>query len=129
MRRVLTGVGWALGGLIVALVLTFGAFALAGQELSTPAGGPVISSQSPSDHDGGEDASHSPEQGKTESPSTSPEDHGAGLDDNSGSSSGSEDSSGSGSDSSGSRSGSGSDDDHSDDSSGSGSDDDEHDDD
>src|SRR3990172_3503231 len=129
VRRVMMGVGWALGGLIVALLLTFGAFALAGQELSTPASVPVISGSGPSDLDDGGDASRSPEQEATKSPSTSPEDHGGGSDDNSGSSSGSEDNSGSGSDSSGSGSGSGSDDDHSDDSSGSGSDDGEHDDD
>ena len=107
-RRLLTGVGWALGGLIVALVLTFGAFAMAGQELSKPASAPVLSSNAGPTGEDGKDASRSPEPDQTKSPSPSSDDHGGG----------SNDSSGSGSDSDSSGSGSG--DDSSDDSSGSG---------
>lgn len=120
-RKIVKAVALGLGGLAVALLLTVGAFAIAGQEISEPAGPPVFTTPGPGASEA--DTSHSPEPGRTESPSPS-DDHGGdsggsatqgdsdGSDgsgeggssgsDNSGSGS---DNSGSGSDSSGSGSG------------------------
>ncbi len=105
-RKILTAIALGLGGLLVALVLTVGAFAIAGQEISQPAGVPVFTtSPSPSpDHD--RDETRSPEAERTGSVSQA-DDHGGnsgdstGSDDSSGSGSGESDSSGSGSDDSG----------------------------
>ena len=115
MRAIALGIG----GLVVALVLTVGAFAIAGQDISQPAGVPMFTappgSPSPSHNN---DDPDSP--GPKESPSASPgDDHGGspGPDDVSSSvgsgepgsddsGSGSDDSSNSGSDSSNSGSGS-----------------------
>lgn len=47
-RRVLTVLAWGVGGLVVALVLTLGAFAIAGQEISQPAGPPNLTPEPPS---------------------------------------------------------------------------------
>jgi hypothetical protein len=124
-KRVLSVVAWGLAGLVVALGLTAGAFALAGQEIAEPATPPAFSS--PADRSGTVSSSPRPEHTQEASPSA--DDHGgvgSGSDDNSGSGS---TSSGSGSSSSSDNSGSessssGSDDHTSDDHSGSGSGDD-----
>ena len=131
-RRAFGAVAWGLAGLVVALVLTLGAFAIAGQEISEPASVPVLTpgattsvpDATPSQGNGGKQSV------ATTTETTSPSDDHSGSDDtesgsdddNSGPGSGDgEGSSGGGSDHSGSgseNSGSGSD---SDDSSGSGS--------
>ena len=71
-RKIAKEVALGLGGLAVALLLTVGAFAIAGQEISRPAGVPVFTTPSPSPSDA--DGSRSPEP-RTESPSPS-DDHG-----------------------------------------------------
>lgn len=119
MKRLLTVLAYGVAGLVVALALTLGAFALAGQEIAEPAGPPVFTT-SPSESPGAvrspaDDETRSPDASRSESPSPSPDDRDE--DSRSGPNSGS----GSGSD----------EDDRDDDSSGrgSGSDDDDHDDD
>ena len=52
-RKIVKAVALGLGGLAVALLLTVGAFAIAGQEISQPAGVPVFTTPSPSPSDGG----------------------------------------------------------------------------
>jgi hypothetical protein len=111
VRAIALGVG----GLIVALILTAGAFAIAGQDISQPAGAPMFtapSSPSPSHENG--DRSPGPKQSPTVSPaddhggaSSGSDDDGSGSSEGSGGGSGSEDS-GTGSDSSGSGSNAGS---------------------
>jgi hypothetical protein len=121
--KTLRVIALGLGGLVLALVLVVGAFALAGQQIAQPAGVPVFTTSmtpSPTPGDDGT-ASTSPEHERTDSPSPSVDDHGGNTGEStSGGSSGSDDGGGSGGhDSSGSgsdNSGSGSDD-----SSGSGS--------
>ena len=140
-RRAFVAVAWGLGGLVVALVLTLGAFAIAGQEISEPAGAPVLTpgASTPPDeaaHPSQDDETTRSATTATETPSPADrggsEDAGGGSDDSSGPGSGSDDdNSGSGSDDSGSgsddsgngsdNSGSSSDNSGSDDSSGSGS--------
>jgi len=115
-RRWLIGAAWAVGGLLVALMLTFGAFALAGSELSEPASVPIISiSASPSPSaETGQDVSPSPSAEPTGVPTAGPDDHGGSGDGSS--SSGSEDHSGSDPEGrSGTGDGSGSSEDHGDD--------------
>jgi hypothetical protein len=112
-RRWIVGAAWALGGLLVAQMLTFGAFALAGQELSEPASVPVLSMTPSPVGNVGETPSPSPTQSPDETGSPSP---GAGDDD------GSDDGQGTNDDH-------GDDNSNSDDHSGSGSGDDDHDDD
>ena len=118
-RRAFGAVAWGLAGLVVGLVLTLGAFAIAGQEISEPASVPVLT---PGATTSAPDATPSQGNGGKQSVATSTETTSPSDDDNSGPGSGDgEDSSGDGSDHSGSgseNSGSGSD---SDDSSGSGS--------
>lgn len=127
-KRVLRATAWGMGGLLVAIVLTIGAFALAGQEISQPAGVPVFTSPSAS-RSADEDPTESPQHERTVTPTPDAGDDNAdssgpgGSDgDSSGHGSGNDSSGpGSGGDSSGSgsdESASGSDDD----SSGSGSD-------
>jgi hypothetical protein len=124
-KEVLRAIALGIGGLVVALVLTVGAFAIAGQDISQPAGVPIITvTPSPSSGQHGTEDEHSPDPNETAS--TSVDDHGAGAnpddggaaategpdDHGSGSGSGSDDhggSSGSSSPGSGSSSGSGSD--------------------
>ena len=72
-RKSLKAIALGLGGLALALVLTVGAFAVAGQEISEPAGVPVFTTPGPGAS--GADTSRSPEPGRTESPSPS-DDHG-----------------------------------------------------
>ena len=90
-RRWIGGVAWAIGGLLVALALTFGAFAIAGSDLSEPATTPVlsISPSPPAQSGGGPSASpsESPSASATSSPSEGPDDHG-GSSEGSGSSEG-----------------------------------------
>ena len=94
-RRWIGGAAWAIGGLLVALALTFGAFALAGSDLSEPASTPIlsISPSTPAGGDAGQGASQSPSAApspsETASPSAGLDDHGAGSDDGSSSDSGS----------------------------------------
>ena len=119
-----------LGGLVGALVLTVGAFAIAGQRIAQPAGVPIFTT-----HDAVPQPAHRstpgvplPKHDRTESPSPSVDDHGGGSGEStSGGSSGSDDGGGSGDhEGSGSdNSGSGSDDSggSGSDNSGSGSDD------
>ena len=81
-RRVMIVVAWALGGLAVALMLTFGAFALAGQELSKPASAPIFASTRSHPGDAaGEDVSPSPEPDVAPSASPSSDDRGGGSGD------------------------------------------------
>jgi hypothetical protein len=122
--KILRAIALGLGGLVVALALVVGAFALAGQQIAQPAGVPIFTtsttpSLTPVD---GRTVSVSPERELTESSSPSVDDHGGGTGEStSGGSSGSGDGDGSGghdssgsndsgsgpSDSSGSGSGSG----------------------
>ena len=131
-KDVLRAVALGIAGLVVALVLTVGAFAIAGQDISQPAGVPMLTvTPSPTaGHDRDEDK-HSADPTKTMSPSVDdhrgagggsddastategPDDHGsgsvAGSDDDGGSGSqGSDSGSGSSGENSGSGSGSGS---------------------
>jgi hypothetical protein len=116
-RRAFRAVAWGLAGLVVALVLTLGAFAIAGQEISEPASVPVLTpgasrptpDATPSQEDDGQLGVTTP----TETPSPSDDRGGSQTvvggsdDDNSGPGSGSgDDNSGSGSGSDGSGSGS-----------------------
>jgi hypothetical protein len=106
-KKVLSALGWGLAGLAVALGLTLGAFALAGQEIADPATATVPSvgassspevtpepsksdraSRSPDGRDG--DGSGSPSASATPSPSDDGS-GGNGGDDNSGSGSGGDD--------------------------------------
>jgi hypothetical protein len=106
--KTLRVVALGLGGLVVALVLTVGAFALAGQQIAQPARMPIFTtSTSPSPgHDDERSESSSPDHERIESPSPSVDDHGGGSGKSSGGSSGSDDGGGSGGhDSSGSGSG------------------------
>lgn len=124
-RKIVRAVALGGAGLVVALLLTVGAFAIAGREISQPAGVPVFTmTPSPGSSVSGD---RSPETDRTQS--RSPAGDHAGSDDNGGGSGsdrlGEGGSSGSGSDDSGS----GSNDSGSDDSSGSGSGKDEHEDD
>lgn len=103
-RKLLSAIAWGVAGLVVALALTAGAFALAGQEIGTPAT-PIIPSVS--EPTSTPERTHSPKAERSDDPSPSVDD---GSDD-SGSSS-----PGSGSDDETTdNSGSGSDDDHPDD--------------
>ncbi len=122
--KTLRVIALGLGGLVAALALVVGAFALAGQQIAQPAGVPIFTTSttpSPTPVDG-RTASPSPERERTDSPSPSVDDHGgdtgestsggsSGSDDGGGSgghdSSGSNDSGSGPSDSSGSGSGSG----------------------
>lgn len=107
--KTLRVIALGVGGLVVALVLTVGAFALAGQQIAQPAGVPIFTtSTSPSPgHDDEPTESPSPDHERIESPSPSVDDHGGGSGEStSGGSSGSDDGGGSGGhDSSGSGSG------------------------
>jgi hypothetical protein len=98
-----------LGGLVAALALVVGAFALAGQQIAQPAGVPIFTTSTTPSPTPGDDrtASPSPERERTDSPSPSVDDHGGGTGEStSGGSSGSDDGGGSGGhDSSGSGSG------------------------
>ena len=88
-----------LAGLVVALVLTVGAFAIAGQQIAQPAGVPIFTTSTTPSPSPGDDrtASPSPEHERTESPSPSVDDHGGGSGEStSGGSSGSDDGGGSG---------------------------------
>jgi hypothetical protein len=122
--KTLRVIALGLGGLVAALALVVGAFALAGQQIAQPAGVPIFTTSTTPSPTPGDDrtASPSPERERTESPSPSVDDHGGGTGEStSGGSSGSEDGGGSGghdssgsndsgsgpSDSSGSGSGSG----------------------
>lgn len=122
-RKVLEAIALGVGGLIVALVLTLGAFAIAGQDISQPAGAPMFTappaSPSPT-HDGDDRRSPDPEASPSKgdggsavaspAPESGAEDHGGGSGSSREGSGGSDDgasvSSGSGS---GSSEGSGSD--------------------
>jgi hypothetical protein len=87
------------GGLVVALALVVGAFALAGQQIAQPAGVPIFTMSTTPSPTPGEDrtASPSPERERTESPSPSVDDHGGGTGEStSGGSGGSDDGGGSG---------------------------------
>jgi hypothetical protein len=142
-KKVLSVLGWGLAGLAVALGLTVGAFALAGQEIADPATATVPSvgvstppdvtpetpkpsrsdgaTRSPDDDRSGDDGGGTPSHSVDPTPSDNgSDDHGGSDDgdDSSGPGSGDDDSSGSGSG-----------DDHDSSGSGSGSDDDDHDDD
>jgi hypothetical protein len=135
-RRVLGAVAWGLAGLVVALMLTLGAFAIAGQEIAEPASVPELTPGATTTPDATPSQDDDRRTGTpTESPSPGDDRGGSGDgsdddnsgsgsggdDDNSGPGSGNDDNSGSGSDDSGSgsdSSGSGS---GSDDSSGPGS--------
>ena len=81
-RDVLRAIALGIGGLVVALVLTLGAFAIAGQDISEPAGVPMLTvtpSSTASEHDTGDDE-RSPDPRETASPSV--DDHGgSGSDD------------------------------------------------
>ncbi|HEX2089697.1 MAG TPA: hypothetical protein VHI54_07210, partial [Actinomycetota bacterium] len=114
MRNAMKGLAWALGGIAVAMTLTFSAYVVAGRDLSTPtdlvpAGAPlapreVVSSprpeNTPSPADGNQRSTEPP-------PGSNSSNSGSGSTNSGSSSSGSgSDSSGSGSDSSGSGSGS-----------------------
>ena len=70
-RKTVKAIALGLGGLVVALLLTVGAFALAGQQIAQPAGVPIFTTTpSPSpDHDRTE--STFPEHERTETPSPS----------------------------------------------------------
>lgn len=113
--KTLRVIALGLGGLVVALALVVGAFALAGQQIAQPAGVPIFTTSATPSPTPGDDrtASPSPERERTDSPSPSVDDHGGGTGEStSGGSSGSDDgssggrnSSGSGSDDSGSGSG------------------------
>src|SRR4029450_10355537 len=78
MNRTLRAIALGLGGLVGALLLTVGAFAIAGRRIAQPAGVPIFTTTttpSPSpDHTG----SPSPKHDHTESPSPSVDDHGDG---------------------------------------------------
>ena len=93
-RRAFGAVAWGLAGLVVALVLTLGAFAIAGQEISEPASVPALTP-------GASTPETNPSQGDETSRSASmatpsPDDRGgsensgSGSDDNSGPGSGSD---------------------------------------
>ncbi|HET7928142.1 MAG TPA: hypothetical protein VFM40_01180, partial [Actinomycetota bacterium] len=78
-RKVLEAIALGVSGLIVALVLTLGAFAIAGQDISQPAGVPMFTASpaSPSPtHDGDDrgpsDPKDSPSKGDGESAVASP---------------------------------------------------------
>jgi hypothetical protein len=122
--KTLRVIALGLGGLVAALALVVGAFALAGQQIAQPAGVPIFTTSTTPSPTPGDDrtASPSPERERTESPSPSVDDHGGGTGEStSGGSSGSDDGGSSGghdssgsndsgsgpSDSSGSGSGSG----------------------
>jgi hypothetical protein len=122
--KTLRVIALGLGGLVAALALVVGAFALAGQQIAQPAGVPIFTTSTTPSPTPGDDrtASPSPERERTESPSPSVDDHGGGTGESTlGGSSGSDDGGGSGghdssgsndsgsgpSDSSGSGSGSG----------------------
>jgi hypothetical protein len=110
-RSLLRAIALGIGGLVVAMVLTLGAFAIAGQDISQPAGVPMFTapSASPSPgHDG--DDHRSPDPKASKSPSSG-DDHGGGV----------QPSPGGGADDHGGGSGSGGSDDGSSVSSGSGS--------
>ena len=127
-RDVVRAIALGIGGLVVAIVLTAGAFAIAGQDISQPAGVPTLAATQSPDHERDDD-SRSPDPKKTASPSVDdhgggsgsddggstategPDDHGSGSgsDDHGGSGGSSGSGSGSGSNTSGSNSGSGSD--------------------
>jgi hypothetical protein len=119
MNRTLKAIALGLGGLVGALVLTVGAFAIAGQRIAQPAGVPIFTSTTTPSQSPNHTGSPSPRHDHTESPSPSVDDHGrASGESASGGSSGpdgsggSADHEGSGSDNSGSgsdESGSGSD--------------------
>src|SRR5262245_64664937 len=77
MSKILRAIAMGLGGLVVALVLTVGAFAIAGQRIAQPAGVPIFATTTPSPAPGqAEDPS--PVDDKTESPSQLGDDHGGG---------------------------------------------------
>lgn len=134
-RDLVRAIALGIGGLVVAVVLTVGAFAIAGQDISQPAGVPTLTTTPSPDRQRNDDE-RSPDPKETASPSVAdhrgdsgsddggstategPDDRGSGSGsddhggsgDSSGSGSDSGSNSGSGSDSSGSGSGSGSDD-------------------
>ncbi len=92
--KTLRVIALGLGGLVVALVLTVGAFALAGQQIAQPAGVPIFTTSTTPSPTPGDDrtASPSPERERTDSPSPSVDDHGGGTgESSSGGSSGSDD--------------------------------------
>jgi hypothetical protein len=95
MSRTLRAIAMGLGGLVVALVLTAGAFAIAGQRIAQPAGIPIFITTTPSsspNHNG----DPSPMDDQTQSPAQLDDDHGGGSGGStSGGSSGSDDAGGS----------------------------------
>ncbi|MGH2591706.1 MAG: hypothetical protein ACRDGW_13055 [Actinomycetota bacterium] len=99
-KRILIAVAWGLAGIVVAVGLTAGAFALAGREISEPATPPLFSSSPTPSRDADRTGSTSPDARATPSPSIDDDGPGGG-EDNSGPDSGS----GSGDDSSGPGSG------------------------
>jgi hypothetical protein len=119
-RKTLRAIALGFGGLLLALLLTVGAFALAGQDIAQPAGVPVFTTTPSPDAGEERTESPSPEHERSETPKPSVDDDGgASGDSTSGGSSGSDDGGGSGGHDS---SGSGSDESGgSDDGSGSGS--------
>jgi hypothetical protein len=119
MKRTLIVVGYGIAGLLVAVSLTAGAFAVAGADiaqpaspvggLATPATVPLAPTPTSSPHEGANTGDHHGGHGSP-SPSASIDDHGGGTASGSGTdggSGGSDDSSGSGSGSDGSGDGSG----------------------
>src|SRR4029450_1552214 len=93
--KTLRVIALGLGGLVAALALVVGAFALAGQQIAQPAGGPIFTTSTTPGDD--RTASPSPERERTESPSPSVDDHGGGTGEStSGGSSGSDDGGGPG---------------------------------
>src|SRR4029453_6188783 len=75
--KTLRVIALGLGGLVAALALVGGAFALAGQEIAPPPGGPIFTTSTTPGDD--RTASPSPEPERTESPSPSVDDHGGGT--------------------------------------------------
>ena len=74
MNRTLRAIALGLGGLVLALVLTVGAFAIAGQRIAQPAGVPIFTTSPSANHTG----SPSPKHARTESASPSVDDRGGG---------------------------------------------------
>jgi hypothetical protein len=92
--KTLRMIALGLGGLVVALALVVGAFALAGQQIAQPAGVPIFTTSTTPSPTPGDDrtASPSPERQRTDSPSPSVDDHGGGTGESTlGGSSGSDD--------------------------------------
>lgn len=99
MRRVLVAAGYMMAGAAIALILTFGAFAIAGQDVSEPATptqisiGPTPPTASPTPGHGGDEGKPNDDASHETDGSPSP---GVTVDDHGGSSSGTSNSGGSG---------------------------------